>query len=106
MAMTIKKVRLTTSSAEPTQNLKPQTVAAVSAFRVKDMGFFDLDSNSPPVEIKDTHQIYHNIYSFTQHLRVKTDTMDISILRNLIDQCLLEKADTWYTQELAGYLKK
>lgn len=52
-------------------------------FRAKEVGYFDPDASKTAVEIKDTHNIYHNVFSFTKRLRVKRST-DNSITRNLV----------------------
>ncbi len=49
------------------------------------------------MEAKDSHNIYHNVFSFTNRLRVKASTMDIATLRQNVDACLLRTADDWYT---------
>ena len=41
------------------------SASASSAFRPRDIGFFDPNSALMPVEVKDNYNIYHNIYSFT-----------------------------------------
>ena len=76
------------------------TGGAASAFRARDIGYFD-PSDGEAVEVKENHQIYRNVFSFTNRLRVKASTMDTAILRQNIDSCLLGKANTWYSEELA-----
>ena len=69
-------------------------------FRPRDVGYFDPDPQAAPVEAKDTHNIYHNVFSFTNRLRVKATTMDNTLLRQNIESCLLGAADDWYTNQL------
>ncbi len=71
------------------------------AFRPRDIGLFDPNPDLDPVEVKDEKQVYHNVFSFTNRLRVKASTMDPAVLRQNVESCLLGKADRWYTQELA-----
>ncbi|RKF57545.1 hypothetical protein OnM2_073031b [Erysiphe neolycopersici] len=72
-------------------------------FRAKDIGYFDPDTSKPAVEIRDTHNIYHNVFSFTNRLRVKRST-DNSIVRNL-DECLLGEANQWYIEEISQIMR-
>ena len=69
-------------------------------FRPRDVGYFDPDPQAAPVEVKDTHNIYHNVFSFTNRLRVKATTMSSTLLRQNIESCLLGAADNWYTNQL------
>ena len=80
----------------------PADVLAARApqFRARDVGFFDPDPKLPPVEPVKDHNIYHNVFSFTNRLRVKSTTMDVALLRQNLDACLLGAADTWYNTEL------
>ena len=55
----------------------------------------------PPVEVKDSHNIYHNVFSFTNRLHVKAASMDPAILQQDIESCLLGVADDWYTNQLS-----
>lgn len=83
----------------------PAAVAAPTngntQFRPRDIGYFDPNPDVPPVEVKDTHNIYHNVFSFTNRLQVKAITMDKALLRQNIDSCLLGKADDWFTNQLS-----
>lgn len=45
--------------------------------------------------------MYHSVFSFTTCLRVKSADDDKSVARNL-DQCLLGKAQRWYTEEISA----
>ena len=75
------------------------TVAAPTAgnstytkqFRARDIGYFEPDNEAQnPVETSDNHTVYHNVFSFTERLRVKKD--EEHLIKNL-DQCLFSKAD-------------
>ncbi len=79
--------------ARPAETRPPQ-------FRPRDIGYFDPDPQAAPVEVKETHNIYHNVFSFTNRLRVKATTMDPATLRQNIESCLLGAADDWYTNQL------
>ncbi len=50
-------------------------------FRPRDVGYFDPNLDIPLVEVKDTYNIYYNVFSFTNRLRVKSSTIDVSLLR-------------------------
>lgn len=76
------------------------TGGSTPQFRPRDIGYFDPNPDVPPVEVKDTHNIYHNVFSFTSRLEVKATTMDPSIIRLNLDSCLLGKADDWFTNQL------
>ncbi|KAI4221405.1 MAG: hypothetical protein L6R40_008635, partial [Gallowayella cf. fulva] len=88
--------------SQAAMNLPAAAAAAPSKpqFRPRDIGYFDPNPEVMPVEVKDTHNVYHNVFSFTQRLRVKMDTMDAALLRENLDSCLLGAADAWYTGEL------
>ena len=75
------------------------------AFRARDVGYFDPNPDVPAIEVKDNHNVYHNVYSFTNRLRVKVDTMDAALLRQNLDSCLLGTADSWYTNELSHVIR-
>ena len=81
----------------------PEQAARVerpSSFRPRDVGYFD-PGPGMPIEVKDNHNVYHNVFSFTNRLRVKATTMDSAVLRQNLDACLLGAAEHWYTNELA-----
>lgn len=69
-------------------------------FRPRDIGFFNPDPQVIPVESKNNYNIYHNVFSFTNRLRVKATSMDAAVLRQNLDACLLGAADNWYTNQL------
>ena len=71
-----------------------------SVFRPWDIDYFDSNSDVESVEVKENHQIYHNVFSFINCLQVKALTMNTALLRQNLNFCLLEKADIWYTEKL------
>ena len=75
--------------------------SGIPQFRPKDIGYFDPNPDIMPVDVKDTYNIYYNVFSFTNRLRVKETTIDPALLRQHLDTCLLGTADTWYTNELS-----
>lgn len=85
-----------TPQLPPPETMTPRT----PQFRARDIGYFDPNPQSMPVEVKDNHNIYHNVFSFTSRLRVKATTMDPSVLRLNLDSCLLGSADDWFTNQL------
>ena len=64
-----------------------------SAFRSQNIDYFDSNSDVESFEVKKNHQIYHNMFSFINCLQVKALTMNIVLLRQNLNFCLLEKAD-------------
>ena len=76
-------------------NLTPAT-----AFQAQDVGYFNLDPSKEAVKIKDNHSVYHNVFGFTNQLRVKALNGDTSKLHKNLDSCLLGKAKVWYTKRL------
>ncbi|KAI4194411.1 MAG: hypothetical protein LQ350_007783, partial [Teloschistes chrysophthalmus] len=64
-------------------------VASKPQFRPRDVGYFDPNPDVMPVETKDTYNVYHNVFSFVQRVRVKAKTMDANVLRDNLDACLL-----------------
>lgn len=54
------------------------------------------------MEVKETHQVYHNVFSFTNRLRARAITLDVTILRTYLPSCLIGKAERWYTEELSN----
>ena len=54
-----------------------------------------------PIEGKDNYNTYHNIFSFTNRVRVKATTMDPAALRQNLNACLLGAAEHWYINKLA-----
>lgn len=71
-------------------------------FRARDLGYFEPDDNaSKPVESQDGKTVYHNVFSFTSRLRVKATGNEAATIAKNLDQCLLGKAERWYTEELS-----
>ncbi|KAI9886605.1 MAG: hypothetical protein M1823_001582 [Watsoniomyces obsoletus] len=75
------------------QPLTANTFVSVGgpAVRPRDIGFFDLDKSKAAVEVEDNHSIYHNVFSFTNRLRVKVLSIDPVVLHQTIDSCLWGK---------------
>ncbi|KZF20662.1 hypothetical protein L228DRAFT_269959 [Xylona heveae TC161] len=69
-------------------------------FCSKDIDYFN-PGEGQNVEVCDKDQVYQNIFSFTNYLRVKATTMDPALIYQNLDTCLLGKADKWYTEELS-----
>lgn len=84
----------------PPQPTADERRTAQPAFRARDIGYFDPNPDVPAIEVKDHHNVYHNVFSFTNRLRVKVTTMDAAALRQNLDSCLLGAADDWYTNQL------
>ena len=81
------------NSGSPRKKDKPE-------FRAKDIGYFDPKDTGPMVEVRDKVQVYHNVFSFTNRLKVKAQFVNVRKMREQLDECLLGQADTWYNQEL------
>ena len=77
------------------------TAAKPTHFNPKLVGYFDPNPDKPAVEVKDGTNTYHNVFSFTARLKVKETSMDKAYLCQNLDACLLDKADSWYTNELS-----
>ena len=71
------------------------------AFRARDVGYFEPNPDVPAIDVKENHNVYHNVYSFTNRLRVKVDSMDAALLRQNLDSCLLGSVEQWYINELS-----
>src|SRR5690625_5153170 len=63
-------------------------------FRSKNIEFFKSNSDVSHVKIRDKVQIYHNMFFFTNRLRVKSQFHSSEILRNRMNECLLDKTNT------------
>lgn len=100
MAAIIAQAMTIVNQAAPQGQARPATEARPPQFRPRDIGYFDPDPQAAPVEVKDTHNVYHNVFGFTNRLRVKATTMDAATLRQNIESCLLGAADDWYTNQL------
>ena len=72
-------------------------------FKPRDIGFFDPIDEAEPVESLDGKTIYHNVFAFTNRLRVKasTDQNASSLIAKNLDQTLLGKAQRWFTEEIS-----
>ena len=70
-------------------------------FKMKNIEFFNFNPNvTQMIKIKNNYNIYHNIFSFTQRLRmIIIDEMAFVITKNL-HFCLMNIADSWYINEL------
>ena len=89
----------------PQQTAQPAAVHVNNdRFRPASVGFFDPDGDAKAIEVTEGKTIYHNVFSFTSRVRVKTSSANAndatSVARNL-DQCLLGKAERWYTEEIS-----
>ena len=63
-------------------------------FRARDIRYFDPKPDSTqPVEVKDNHNVYHNMFSFTARLQVKAVSVGAVVLAQNLDTCLLGAAD-------------
>ena len=47
------------------------------------------------VETRDKVQVYHNVFSFTNRLKVKAQSVNVRNMRERLDECFLRRADTW-----------
>ena len=86
---------------QPPQPVQQPVIKTADKFRPRDIGFFDPNNDADPVETTDNKTIYHNVFSFTERLRVKKGGIDAVEIAQNLDQCLLGKADRWYTSELS-----
>ena len=71
-----------------------------SVFKPQDINYFNSNSDVESVEVKENHQIYHNVFSFINCLWVKALTMNTALLRQSLNFCLLRKVNIWYTEKL------
>ncbi|KAL8716211.1 MAG: hypothetical protein Q9220_000116 [cf. Caloplaca sp. 1 TL-2023] len=72
-------------------------------FGARDLGYFDPDDNaSKPVESQEGKTVYHNVCSFTSRLRVKAAGDEATTVAKNLDQCLLDKAEGWFTEEISA----
>ena len=86
---------------EPSLTAASNGSTNMPAFMVRDVGYFDPNSDTEPVEIKEMHQVYHNVFTFTNRLKAKAVTMDATLLRNNLTSCLTGEAKRWYTEEIS-----
>ena len=92
------ELRLPSSSTEATT--AAQTITTQAGFNAKSIGFFDPNSNKPSVGVKDNYNIFHNVYSFTQKLKVRATATSTTPLPMNVENCLLGAAERWFTEEL------
>ena len=76
----------------------PINAIAVATFKAQDIGYFDPNPSKNAIEIKKSHTVYHNIFSFTNHLQLIVTNSDACKIRQTLDTCLLGKAKVWYTK--------
>ena len=77
------------------------TTEAKPDFRPRDIRYFEPDPLAIPVEAKDGYNVYHNVFSFTNRLRVKESIIDAAFLRQNIESYLLGTADDWYSNQIS-----
>lgn len=83
----------TPAPAPPPQPSADEKRAAQPAFRARDIDYFDPNPDVPTIEVKDHHNVYHNIFSFINRLRIKITTIDTAALRQNLNSYLLNTAD-------------
>ena len=57
-------------------------------FCIKNINYFDFNSNVSFIEIKNNYNVYHNVFSFINRLRMKIDIMNVAVLKKNLDFCL------------------
>ena len=67
--------------------------------RPRDIGYFE-PKNGELFTVKDNNHIYHNVYDFTNRMKVVAATTDTRKLLRVVNQCLLGEAQQWYNREL------
>ena len=60
---------------------------------------------------KDGKLYYRNVYSFTNRIKVATQTRDITKVKNILDTCFRGEAELWWNNQLddvirAGYIAR
>ena len=58
----------------------PPLASRTTEFHTRDIGYFDPNPQALLVETKDNYNIYYNVFSFINRIRVKA-IMDVIILR-------------------------
>ena len=93
---------------QPALNVHQAEHLPEERFRPQDLGFFDPlpQDAAKPSSSTDGKTTYHNVFSFTARVRVKSQgvTSGPWESRNLatkLDQCLKGKAELWYTNEIS-----
>ncbi|KAI9789601.1 MAG: hypothetical protein M1816_005910 [Peltula sp. TS41687] len=74
--------------------------------RARHIGYFDPDATKSPVELKDTHQVYHNVFSFTNQLKAKAVTLGEALFSSNVANCLIGEAERWYTEEISNLTRR
>ena len=69
-------------------------------FRARDIKYFDSNLDVPAIKVKENYNIYYNIFSFINRLRVKANTINIMILRQNLNTYLLDTAKQQYINKL------
>ena len=69
-------------------------------FKAKEVNLFDPNPDVLLVESKSDGNIYHNVFSFTVRLRVRSQTMDAKVLNQNIDKYLIRNAQEWHTNQV------
>lgn len=89
-------VQRTETSNIMTQAMKiyKQTQAARRVFRPEDVGYFS------PNPQANNDNVYYDIFSFTDRLRLKANSIDADVMRQNINACLLGTAKDWYDNKL------
>jgi hypothetical protein len=57
-------------------------------------------THGPLFEVEDGTRIYHDVYAFTDNVRVKARVIEPAIIRARLHECLIGRADTWYREKL------
>jgi hypothetical protein len=55
---------------------------------------------------KDGKLYYRNVYSFTNRIRVASQTRDIAKLRQMLDTCLRGEAELWWNNQLDNVMRR
>ena len=82
---------------QPVVAIAPAPIVTTPQFRPRDIRYFNPDPNIPLVKVKDSYNIYYNIFSFTNRVKVKATTIDPTLIRLNLDSCLLRKANNQFT---------
>lgn len=75
-------------------------------FRAQDIGYFDPDPDVQSIEAKETHRIYHNVFAFTDRLKICAITTDTKTTTTNLASCLINRAHRWYTEELSDMTRE
>ena len=71
--------------------------STANIFRPEDVGYFSPDSLATSIEEKGSN-VYYDVFSFTDRLRFKANSIDADVMRQNINACLLGTAQDWYTK--------